>query len=239
MKRISVIIPAHNEERYLPKCLASIRAAAQRVDLPVEIVVVLNRCSDDTRRIAERSGALTVEENARNLARIRNAGVQASSGDVLATIDADSWMSRNMLQAILRLLATGKYVGGGVRMKAERMSLGIFCSIMTFVPRIALQGLSAGLFWLKRKDFDAINGFNEELVSAEDVDFAGRLKTYGAARGLRFKTILRAHILTSCRKFDCFGDWYLIRSRKMVDRILSGRDREAADHFYYDFDRRD
>jgi glycosyltransferase involved in cell wall biosynthesis len=237
MNRISVIIPAHNEEQYISKCLASIRAAAERVDLPVEIVVVLNRCSDGTRRIAERSGAFTVEENARNLARIRNAGVQASTGDVLATIDADSWMSRNMLQEILRLLATGKYVGGGVRIKAERMSLGIFCSIMTFVPRIALQGLSAGLFWLKRKDFDAINGFSEELVSAEDVDFAARLKAYGAAGGLRFGTILRAYILTSCRKFDRFGDWYLIRNPHVVDRLLSGRDREAADRFYYDFDR--
>jgi glycosyltransferase involved in cell wall biosynthesis len=177
-----------------------------------------------------------VVEDARNLSRIRNSGVHASSGDVIVTIDADSWMSPNMLQAILRLLGTGRYIGGGVRVKAERMSLGIFCSSMTFVPKLVWQGVSAGLFWLRREDFLAVHGFNELLVSAEDVDFAKRLRAYGEGRGLRYGTVLRAHIVTSCRKFDHFGDWCLVRDRSLVAKILSGRDQAAADRLYYDFD---
>ena len=61
-------------------------------------------------------------------------------------------------------------------------------------------------------DFEAIGGFNEDWVSVEDLDFAKRLSLTAEAKE-RFKTITRAHIVTSCRKFDTFGDWYLIRTR--------------------------
>ena len=94
-----------------------------------------------------------------------------------------------------------------------------------------------GNFSVPRKAAIGIGGFDENWLSAEDVDFALRLKAHGAARGLRFGTVVRAHIVTSSRKFDRFGDWCLVRNPAMADRILSGRDREAADRFYYDFKR--
>lgn len=65
---ISVIIPAHNEQDYIARCLESIRTAERRLAEPVEIVV---------------------------------------------TIDADSWMSGDMLREISRRMAGGRHVGGG------------------------------------------------------------------------------------------------------------------------------
>jgi glycosyltransferase involved in cell wall biosynthesis len=233
-EKISVIIPAHNEEVCLPRCLESVRAAERKVPATVEVVVVLNRCTDGTESIARDYGAKVIAEPARNLARIRNTGIRSSQGDIIVTIDADSWMSANMLHEVSRRLATGKYIGGGVRIMPERMSLGIVLSTMTFAPRLLLERTWAGAFWMRRQAFDAIHGFNEELVSAEDVDFAKRLRAYGRSLGLRYGAIMRAHIVTSCRKFDHFGDWYLLKNRRLVSRILSGRDQEAANHFYYD-----
>jgi hypothetical protein len=90
------------------------------------------------------------------------------------------------------------------------------------------------MFWLKRGTFDAVGGFDETLVSVEDLDFALRLKHFGKSRGLRFGTLRRAHVTTSCRKFDHFGDWYLFRNPRLVRQIFSGRDRDAANGFYYD-----
>ncbi len=232
---ISVIIPAHNEEACLPRCLKSLRTAEARLPAPVEVVVALNRCTDRTESIAKEFGARVVAEPARNLARIRNTGVAASRGDIVTTIDADSRMSPTMLCEVSRKLATGRFVGGGVRVKAERMSLGILMSSMTFAPKLIFERCWGGMFWMYRRAFDAVGGFNEDLVSGEDVDLARRLRAYGRSMRLRYGIILRAHIVTSCRKFDYFGDWYLFRNRHLVSRILSGRDREAADHFYYDF----
>jgi len=63
---ISVIIPAHNEEKYIGKCLDSIALAANNIDSKVEIVVVLNRCTDKTEQIAKDHGALTVANDTKN-----------------------------------------------------------------------------------------------------------------------------------------------------------------------------
>src|SRR5437868_3286495 len=111
--RFSVIIPARDEERLLGACLESIRLAAADYPSEVEVIVVLNRCSDRTEEIATGFGARTIREDARNLAAIRNAGARCAVGRVLMTIDADSTMSPGTLAAIDRALASGTTVGGG------------------------------------------------------------------------------------------------------------------------------
>ena len=50
-------------------------------------------------------------------------------------------------------------------------------------------------------------------------------------------TITKSHIVTSCRKFDTFGDWYLIRNPGFVWRIVTGKSQKDADDFYYDLKR--
>ena len=82
--------------------------------------------------------------------------------------------------------------------------------------------------------FFVIGGFDESLVSLEDMDFAARLKKYGRQTGRKYGTLKRSQVLTSARKFDEFGDWYLIKNRELTKRIFTGKDRAAADQFYYD-----
>ena len=83
----------------------------------------------------------------------------------------------------------------------------------------------------------AIGGFDETLVSVEDLDFAVRLKAHGQGRGQRYGTIWRNGITTSCRKCDQFGDWYIFLNPRLVKALFSGRNRHAADRFWYDADR--
>lgn len=235
--KYSILIPAHNEEAYIGQCLQSIKDATEKISADVEIIVALNRCRDQTAAIAASHQAVSIIENGKNLARIRNAAARAATGDIIVTIDADSRMSRNMLTEISTNLATGKYIGGGVMIRPERWSVGIFMSVLTILPFLLIHRVSGGLFWCYRKDFEAIGGFNEDRVSAEDLDFARRLKAYGKQHGKRFKTITRAHIVTSCRKFDAFGDWYLFKNPGLVWNIMKGNNQTAADRFYYDVDR--
>ena len=237
MPRFSILIPARNEERDLPACLASIQAAAKPFPAQVEIIVALNRCTDRTEQIALEHGAKVVHEDARNLAKIRNAAARAASGDIIVTIDADSTMTANMLLEIDRLLRTGRYVGGGVMVLPARWSLGIVATGVVLFVVMLWQRVSGGLFWCLREDFAAIGGFDENWVSLEDLDFARRLKAYGKGKGKRLKTITKAHITTSCRKFDIFGDWYLVRHPGLVWRIFSGKSQKDANNFYYDVER--
>jgi glycosyltransferase involved in cell wall biosynthesis len=237
----SVIIPARNEEMYIGKCLDSINACRASSRLALEVIVVLNRCTDATERIARRHGATIVRENSKNLSCIRNRGAAVASGDIIVTIDADSYMSANTLSEISLALKTGRYIGGGVRIFPERVSPGIRTTMLLINITMRLTGLSAGLYWCYRRDFEAIGGFNEALFVAEDLDFARRLKAYGRRRGLQFTTLKNAYIITSCRKFDRFGDWfvfYLILFRgKEILRELRGVDHALANRLFYDFDR--
>ncbi|MBE9543285.1 MAG: glycosyltransferase [Proteobacteria bacterium] len=235
--KYSVLIPAHNEEAFIGNCLQSIEFAAEKVPEEVEIIVALNRCTDQTADIAGSHQAVIVNEDSKNLAKIRNAAARAANGDIIVTIDADSWMSSNMFAEITRYLSTGKFIGGGVIIRPERLSVGIFMSLLTVVPFLLIHRVSAGLFWCHRSDFEALGGFNEALVSAEDLDFAKRLKAYGKKKGKRFKTLTSAHIVTSCRKFDTFGDWYLFKNPGLVWKILKGNNQQAADLLYYNTDR--
>jgi len=230
---ISVITPAHNEELYVNKCLTSVHAASKEVSEAVEHIVVLNRCTDRTGEIAAQSGARVITDDSRNLSRIWNKGAYASKGDIIVTIDADSRMTTNMLREVLQNLNSGKYIGGGVKIVPERISLGIICSLVVVAPFVLRQGVSAGMFWCFKKDFEAIGGFDENLACVEDVDFGKRLKKYGRDHKKRYGTIRKAHIITSCRKFDQFGDWYFVKNPRVVYRIFK-RDPKQADRFYYD-----
>jgi len=236
--KFSVLVPAHNEEACLGACLASIEASARPCEGQVETIVALNRCTDRTEEIGQDHRAVIVREDARNLAKIRNAAARAASGEILATIDADSTMSVNMLSEIDRALARGDTIGGGVPIIPERFSLGIALTWLMLAPYALIRyRVSGGLLWCRRKDFEAIGGFDESMVSGEDLDFALRLKAYGKAHGKSFRTLWRTSIHTSARKFDALGDWHLVLRPGLIRTILRGKDRKAADLYYYDLDR--
>ena len=237
--RISVIIPAHNEEKYIGNCLDSINKAKEKFPKDVEIIVILNRCTDKTEQISLSKNAKVIKEDSRNLSKIRNAGIRASTGEIIATIDADSIMSPNVLCEIDKALTSGKYIGGGIKIKPERYSVGIFSTYTLVNFMFFLTRMSAGLFWLYRKDFEAVGGFNEKLSIAEDLDFVKRLKIHGKRCGVKFRQLPKGHIITSCRKFDKFGDWHAIKymffeSKKLRDAYKK-QSSEYADKYFYDF----
>lgn len=203
---ISVCVPARNEEAFIGSCLESIRQAENVLAEPVEIIIALNRCTDGTEKIAKDYHAVIVREDAKNLSKIRNAAAKVAQGKILITIDADSRMSPNMLYEVKHHLETGKVIGGGVFIKPDRISPGIIVTGIVIALALIPLRVSGGLFWCYKKDFDAIGGFDENLVTGEDINFAVRLKQYGKKVGRKFKTIVRAHIVSSCRKFDKFGD---------------------------------
>ncbi len=235
MEKISVVIPAHNEGRYIGKCLSSIRVAELYINLPVEIVVSLNRCTDNTEAVAKSHGAITVIEDSRNIAKVRNAGVKASTGDVLVTIDADSWMTPDMLKEILHRLKSGRYIGGGIKLKSERLSFGIITAEVIYSLFRLFTGLTGGgAYWILRKDFDAIGGFDESLLSAETLQFSRKIRSAGKQQGLKPGYINNERIYTSARKFDQLGDWYLFKHTRAMYR---GKDKQVADKVWYDAER--
>ena len=240
----SVIIPAHNEEKYIGKCLEAANAAAASFPKgAVQVIVSANRCTDNTASVSRSLGAEVCENSENTISGVRNAAARLAKGKILVTIDADSIMTKNSLKEIYSMLASGKYIGGGTRARFDRMSVGIFFSAayvaLQLIPimkkhKAALMG---GMFWCLRSDFEKLGGFDESLVSLEDMDFAIRLKQLGDSCGKKYGVLKSSYIITSSRKFDTFGDWYLIKNRSLTKAIFTGKDRKAADSFYYNVKR--
>lgn len=231
--KISVIIPAHNEEEYLPGGLAAVAAAAKICPCEVETIVVLNRCTDRTEEIARDFGAIIAREDAKNLASIRNAGFAAATGDIIVTVDADSRLHPHFLRIVVEKLQKD-IIGGGAFVLPDRWSLGIICSALVAMPHLAKYRLSFAAFWTTRAAFEAIKGFNPAFITIEDVDFAIRLRAYGKTLGKKWGTVWSAPLITSCRKFDQYGDWHLVRDPGFIKRALKGTDEEIANEYWYD-----
>ena len=202
----SVIIPAHNEEKYIRRCIRSIRKAASAFQEDVEIVVVCNRCTDRTGKIAKKLGARVLTNEDRCIARVRNAGISEATGEIIVTIDADNRMTGGTLQEIYELLQSGRYIGGGAPIRFERYSFPLWCNNMMCRLSFAVTGLYSGMFWAKKDTFDAIGGFADKKAM-EDVATAKLLKEYGKKQGRKYTTLKKNVLINSTRKYDEMGDW--------------------------------
>lgn len=202
----SVIIPAHNEEKYIRRCIRSIGKAASAFQENVEIVVVCNRCTDRTGKIAKKLGARVLTNEDRCIARVRNAGISEAKGEIIVTIDADNRMTGGTLQEIYELLQSGRYIGGGAPIRFERYSFPLWCNDMMCRLSFAVTGLYSGMFWAKKDTFDAIGGFADKKAM-EDVATAKLLKEYGKKQGRKYTTLKKNVLINSTRKYDEMGDW--------------------------------
>ena len=81
--RLSFVVPAYNEETYLPACLESILAQTRELGDDVEIIVVNNASTDRTREVAlGYPGVKVVDEPRKGLTFARQAGFAASKGEL-------------------------------------------------------------------------------------------------------------------------------------------------------------
>lgn len=243
MKKYSftVVIPAHNEEKYVARCINSIKASSENYGGDVEIIVVCNRCTDKTAELASKCGAKVLYNDKRCIASVRNTGIKEASGDVVVTIDCDNRMTRSTLKEIALLLSTGKYIGGGAPIRFERYSFPLRCNDQLCRIGSYITGLHCGMIWAEKNTFLAVGGFTESKAM-EDVATAKKLKSYGKSMGLKYTTLRRNFLINSTRKYDDMGDWIylklLIRNADAFIRAAFGDKRkinQLLDKIFYDY----
>ncbi|PYS23871.1 MAG: hypothetical protein DMF72_07850 [Acidobacteria bacterium] len=237
--RFSVIIPAYNEEQYLPRLLKSIEIARANYSggrNQVEILVADNASTDRTAEVAAVYGARVVHVAKRRIGAARNGGARASTGEILCFIDADSAVHPQTFDAIDLVMKTGKYVWGVTGATMERMSFPLFITYWTFLPMVLLTGLDIGLSFCRREDFEAVGGYDESRLYAEDVKFPWALKRLGRARGQRTVRLPQVKALGCTRKFDQFGDWHYFWMLGHIFKSLltwNWHDEKLADRYWY------
>jgi glycosyltransferase involved in cell wall biosynthesis len=182
MTGVSVIIPCHNAEKTLRACLESVFAQEHR---PLEVVVVDDASTDSSPAIARELPCRLVEQPVnRGPSAARNAGVAASSGEVLFFLDSDVALAPTAIANAVTVLAADSSCGCvyGVYAAEPLIDDGPVERYRTLHMHHALSrgaGETASAIFalaaVPRRVFDEIGPFDENLRSAEDDDYSERL----------------------------------------------------------------
>jgi glycosyltransferase involved in cell wall biosynthesis len=177
-----VVIPAHNEERYLGACLQALHQ--QSYPPPeFEVIVVDNASTDGTAQIARQWGATVVVERRRGIGRARQRGARAARGEILASTDADTIVPRDWLERIALSFHRDHELGalfGPFRYGDGSVLEKVFLWYLFLGLMMALQGLGKSCFSgnnyaVRREAFWKAGGCKASLPAAEDVDLSWRL----------------------------------------------------------------
>ena len=237
--RFSVIIPAYNEEQYLPRLLESIEVARANYSGgpdQVEVIVADNDSTDATAEVAALRGARVVTVAMRRIAAARNGGARVARGEILCFIDADSAIHPQTFDEVDRAMKTGRYVWGVTGATMERKSLALFVTYWMFMPMVLVTGLDMGFSFCRREDFEAVGGYDESRLYAEDVLLPLALRRLGRAKGQRITRLPQVKALGCTRKFDQFGDWHYFWMLGHAFKSLLTRnwhDEELAERYWY------
>jgi glycosyltransferase involved in cell wall biosynthesis len=237
--KISLIIPAFNEERLIGETLRQVKAATSafsRREWTTEIIVCDNNSTDHTAELSRAAGAMVVFEPVNQIARARNSGAAAASGDWLVFIDADSHPSEELFADMAKQMAGGRCLAGGCTMKLE----GHY-PVASLITRLwnglsrAARLLAGSFIFCEARAFREVGGFSNELFAGEEIDLSQRLKRLARDKQKRIVILHRHPLLTSARKMHLYTPRehlrFLVKAALSHRRILASRE---ECHTWYD-----
>lgn len=177
--KVSILIPARNEEKNLLALLTSLEA----LDFPPkqqETLVIDHHSIDNTQAIARQFGAQVLNATGKTISSVRNFGAAAATGEILAFVDADCTVAPDWLHRALPYFDDPRVglVGSHYVIPAKPVTLVRQVRKMQAMARpefIEGQWVPAGNMLVRREVFQTHGGFDEALVTCEDVDLCYRI----------------------------------------------------------------
>lgn len=208
--KLSFVIPAWNEEKFIKDCIESVLREVKNSPVDTEVIVVNNASTDKTEEIARSFPAVkVVDEPRRGLPSARQAGFLASDGDIIANIDADTILPAGWLKEVIenfkkddKLVAfTGPFIYYDLsKFKRVLVRNYYYLAYLLHIINHRVLGtgavLQGGNFVLRRSALEKIGGFDESIkFYGEDADIACRIQKIG-----RVKFSFRLGIYASGRR---------------------------------------
>jgi glycosyltransferase involved in cell wall biosynthesis len=212
--KLSFVIPAHNEEKYIGKCLDSVFKAIGN-DPEFEVIVADNNSSDNTREVVARyPRAILVHEPKPGANSARQAGFLRARGNLIANVDADTILTPNWIQNATKefskneklVCLSGPFIYYDLPRKIYAL-VKIFYALTFFmylINRFVLRNTSViqgGNYVVKRSALEKIGGHNTHITFyGDDTDLANRLSKVG-----KVKFTFRFPIYSSGRRLATEG----------------------------------
>ena len=197
MSRISIIIPAYNEEKIIKDTVDAFKSQGYH---DKEVVVVVNNTIDATCEVAKKCADKVLEYKKNiGVCAARNRGVEESTGDILFFVDADTRISENMLLRISEM--TDENTFGSTLGRGDNNSIKgkLFFFFKNWTHRMGIyQGVVDGVLFCHKKLFLKAGGFNEKLKIAEFNDFISKVKKAGG----KYKLLTDCYSIVSLRRYE-------------------------------------
>lgn len=185
--RISIVIPAYNEEKYIGRTLQSIKEMEMRKDWDLEVLVINGGSTDNTKKVAESYGVRVYDEPHKGIGFARQRGIKHATGEIIAFTDADTTVCKQWLVKIVDALSKPNvsFVYGTFRVHDGRFPYYHFINYVQphwlwLIHHLFGKPIAAGqnmAFW--RDKAIKVGGFDEKILLFEDIDFAIRMKSVG------------------------------------------------------------
>jgi len=183
---ISFIVPCYNEEKTISLCLLSIFEEIHRQKIEAEVIVIDNNCTDNTASIAIKLGAIVIQETNKGVVWARQKGYKQAKYDLIANIDADSYLPVGWLNTalfnikkdnVVAITGTLNYYDSNwfVRLSTKLYYLGAYIS-----NKVIGSTIQGGNCVIKKKYLDMCDGYDTSIpFYGEDTMTAQRLSKYG------------------------------------------------------------
>jgi glycosyltransferase involved in cell wall biosynthesis len=192
---VSIVIPAHNEEEFLP---ATLHALDAQTYTWFETIVVANGCNDRTAEVVQDLCDQCYDLRPRGLGPARNLGAQKARGKLLLFLDADTILPPDALQKIVaQFHAMGTIKGVP---DTRKFSHRLIYFVKNLVHATHLHHGSSGVIICWKEHFESVGGFNNELYLRENSDLMKKLRRFGSYKYLRTTSAI-----TSMRRYERTG----------------------------------
>jgi glycosyltransferase involved in cell wall biosynthesis len=195
--KVSIVIPAYNEEKFIGNCLQSIFDNAGDYKNQMEVIVVNNNSTDKTKEVASRfEGVEVIDEPRKGVAYARNAGYKKAKGELIANIDSDCLMPKGWLEEVVKtfdnrkktLALSGPYHYFDLT-RPQRALVKIyyrFGYLIHYINQHILHVgaiLQGGNFVIRRSVVDQLGGYDTKYTFyGEETDTAKRVQKLGEVR---------------------------------------------------------
>ncbi len=178
MPSISVIIPAHQAEKYIAQAVASVRS--QNWPGEIEIIVIDDGSADNTAAIAESLGVRVIRKAQGGAASARNEGLRVAAGEFILLLDADDMFTPGSVEAMYAAMEQND-ADAVFAMAEDFLSPELSdAQKAELKPRAAAYGgVLPGCSLIRRRVFDTIGLFDDTMKSGETVAWLLKLRDAG------------------------------------------------------------
>ncbi len=186
--KITIVVPAYNEEKFIGECLKSIASSSYPKE-KMEVIVVDDGSTDRTAEIAKSNGVKIMMSRHNGKSEALNSGIKAASNGIIVTVDADMVLDKDCISELVRPFSD-KRIGAttaNCKVKNKSSILGWFQNIEYHNNNLVSNSFSK-VFGNSMWFFGAVAAYRKEAlekagrfnkVLAEDMDIALQISNAG------------------------------------------------------------